>query len=62
MFVTTLLSFYTGYAGDFLSIMSGIYPGFTIDISGSIVGFIYGFLDAGIGCWLFATLYNRLSK
>jgi hypothetical protein len=60
MFISTLLSVYFGYATDFLHAMSGIYPGYTISLWGSVAGLVYGFLDAFIGLSLLAWLYNRL--
>lgn len=62
MFFTTIISIYTGYAGQWLSLMSDIYPGYHITWWGSIVGAIYGFFDAFIGLFLLAWLYNKLSK
>ncbi|MBS0652359.1 MAG: bacteriophage holin [Verrucomicrobia bacterium] len=62
MFVTTILSMYTGYAKEFLNIMGGIYPGYTISGFGSLLGLVYGFFDAGIGFFLLAWLYNKLTK
>ncbi len=61
MFFTTIISSYTGYAKEFLTMMSDIYPGFTISGCGSVLGFIYGFLDSFIGLFLLAWLYNKLT-
>lgn len=62
IFITTILSIYTGFAEQFLLMMKGIYPGFSISWIGSVVGFVYGFIDAGIGCYLLAWIYNRLGS
>jgi len=62
MFLTTIISIYTGYAKQFLATMSGIYPGYSISGWGSLLGLIYGFLDAFIGLFLLAWLYNKLTK
>jgi hypothetical protein len=29
---------------------------------GSLIGAVYGFFDAGIGCAVFAVLYNKFAK
>lgn len=62
MFFTTILSIYTGYAEQFLMLISSIYPGYSISWAGSILGLVYGFFDAGIGLYLLAWLYNRLGR
>lgn len=60
MFITTIISIYSGYAEDFLNMMASIYPGYSISGFGSIVGLIYGFFDAFVGLFLLAWLYNKL--
>jgi hypothetical protein len=59
MFVSTIVSMYTGYAKQWLILMSDIYPGYRISGWGSLLGLIYGFLDAFIGLFLLAWLYNK---
>jgi len=62
IFVTTWVSYYTGYATLFLQTMAGsIYPGYSITPAGSFLGFIYGFLDGFIGGAAIAWLYNRIA-
>lgn len=48
------------YGGDFLRIMSSVYPGFhdTRTVTEVIVGTVYGLIDGGIAGCLFALLYN----
>lgn len=62
MFVCTILAIYTGYAVQFLDLMSSIYPGYTISWWGSLAGLIYGFLDVFIGLFLLGWLYNLLNR
>lgn len=62
MFVCTLLAVYFGYSKQFLMLMADIYPGYTISLWGSIVGLIYGFLDAFVGLFLLGWIYNRLTR
>ena len=61
MFICTVVSIYTGYAGLFLDAMAGIYPGYDVSWGGSIIGLIYGFFDAFIGLYILAWLYNRFN-
>ena len=62
LFVFTLISYSTGYAEGFLQLFTFLYPGFSITVGGSFVGLIYGFVDAFIGLYLLALLYNWLEK
>ncbi|MCR4260832.1 MAG: bacteriophage holin [Candidatus Colwellbacteria bacterium] len=62
MFVMTILAAMNGYASDFLIVMSGIYPGFSLTYFGAFLGAIYGFVDGFVGGWIFAWLYNRFLK
>ena len=63
LFVTTLLSYFTGYARMFLEVLPGsIYPGYSISPIGSVLGFFYGFVDLGVGGLLFGWIYNRLPR
>ncbi len=61
LFITTLLSFYTGYARLFLEVLAqSIYPGYSISPVGSLLGLFYGFLD-GFACGaIIAVIYNRI--
>ncbi|MCL5003949.1 MAG: bacteriophage holin [Patescibacteria group bacterium] len=62
LFVTTLASVYFGYATAFLQAFGSIYPGYSITLTGSVVGLIYGFLDAFVGVYIIAWVYKMLSK
>ena len=44
------------------TIAKAYYVGYSVTPIGSIIGAIYGFFDAGIGCALFALLYNKLTE
>jgi len=61
MFITTLISVGTGYAGAFLAVMASIYPGFAITVPGAFVGLAYGFVDGFIGLLVLGWLYNLFS-
>lgn len=60
MFIFTLIAMSTGYAAEMMEAISKIYPGYTVTGAGAIVGLIWGFLDAFIGLYIFAWLYNML--
>ena len=38
------------------------YIGYTTTPIGSVIGAVYGFFDMGVGCAIFALLYNKLAK
>lgn len=50
------------YGGDFLRMMSSVYPGFhdTRTVGEVILGTIYGLVDGGLAGCLFAWLYNGI--
>ncbi len=62
MFLTTWLSYFTGYAKLFLEMFMGIYPGYTITPLGSLLALIYGFIDGFVFGAVTGWLYNRFSK
>ncbi len=62
LFITTLLSYYTGYGRLFLEALAeSIYPGYRITPQGSLLGLFYGFLDGLISGSLIALIYNKLA-
>ena len=62
IFLTTLVSIYTGYATMFLNGIASIYPGYSISLSGSVIGLVYGFLDVSVGVYIFTWIYKKLGK
>lgn len=52
-----------GYGGEFLRMMSSIYPGFHASHTwlSVMVGTLYGFADGAVGGLVFAWLYDRLA-
>jgi hypothetical protein len=62
LFVTTWLSYYTGYGKLFLEVLArSIYPGYAISPLGSFLGLFYGFLDGFVSARLIAVIYNKIS-
>ena len=63
LFITTWLSFFTGYGKLFLDVAAGsIYPRYTISPLGSFLGFCYGFIDLFIGGTLLGWIYNGIVR
>jgi hypothetical protein len=54
LFFATLLAATTGYGSAFLTMVGGIYPGYAISFSGSLVALFFGFMDGFIICYLIA--------
>ena len=48
--------------GPHLQLLSQYFPGYSVTISGSVLGFAYGFIIGAIGGWGFAFLRNALYK
>lgn len=63
LFITTWLSFFTGYGRLFLDALAGsIYPGYAISPIGSVLGLLYGFLDGLVSGALIGWIYNRIAR
>lgn len=61
LFVWTLVSFWTGYGGDVLKLLTSIYPGYSVGYLGSLVGLVYGFVEGFVVAFVLAWLYERLA-
>ena len=61
MFIFTLANLFTGYGSMWGALMIDVYPGYEVTLPGSIVGFIWGFLDAFVGFYILGWLYNKFS-
>jgi hypothetical protein len=60
LFLTTWLSYFTGYGRLFLEALPGsLYPGYTISPQGSLIGLLYGFVDLLVMGLISGWLYNR---
>ena len=60
LFVLTLFSLSTGYAANFLTLVASLFPGFEVSVSGSLLGLLYGFLNAFVCFFVVAWTYNLL--
>ncbi len=63
MFILTWwVMMFMGNTGDPTIVGKMYYLGYSVSPVGSVIGAIYGFFDAGIGCAVFALIYNKLAK
>jgi hypothetical protein len=62
MFLLGLINMGRILGSGIIQAMSTLYVGYSPTIPGSIIGGIWGFLDAGIGGVVIAWLYNKLAK
>ena len=62
LLVITIISLYSGYAAEFLSLVASFYPGYEVSIPGAVIGLIYAFIDGFIGGYLMAIIYNKFAK
>ena len=62
MFVLGIIAMAFGYGDRFVEILSSLYIGYKATFLGSIVGAVWGFIDAGIGGIIVAWLYNKFAK
>jgi len=62
VFVLTLIAHFTGLWLQFMDTISYIYPGYKVSLIGSLVGTAWAFVDAFVGFYIFAWLYNKLGS
>ena len=62
IFALTFLNMYFGYASMWGALLADIYPGYSVTVIGAFIGLAYGFLDAFIGLFVLAWLYNKFSS
>ena len=56
--ISLLVLFTTSYLHNMVDFLSTVYLGYSLSFS----GMVWGFFDAAIGGFVFAWLYNKLSK
>lgn len=61
LWVMTIAYVYFGYGKAFLEMVASIYPGYTLTLGGSVVGLVYGFLDASIGIYIIGWVYRKIA-
>jgi hypothetical protein len=52
----------TGWGGAFVDAMGEFYLGYQPTVIGSVIGFVWGFIDLGIGGAVIALIYNKFAK
>ena len=52
----------TGNSDGPTTLIERVYIGYSFTPLGSLIGALYGFVDWGIACVIFAWLYNRIKK
>lgn len=52
----------SSWAQPFVDVLSVMYVGYSASVIGILLGAVWGFLDAFIGGWVFAWLYNKFLK
>ena len=62
MFVLTWFSILGYGSQDAAAIAKSYYMGYSVSPMGSVIGAVYGLFDAGIGCGIFALLYNKIAE
>ena len=62
LFVLTLVAMSTGYAMEVVDMLSPLYVGYEASTPGLFIGAFWAFLDAFIGLYIFAWLYNVIAK
>jgi hypothetical protein len=56
----TLMNIMTGYGTFFIALVESVYPGYSATVGGVLIALIYGFIDAFVGMYLLAWLYNKM--
>lgn len=62
MFLLGLMVMFFNWGAAWVELMSSLYIGYKATFLGSLIGGIWGFVDAGIAGVVVAWLYNKLTK
>lgn len=57
-----LINLAGGFGGSIIQLLGTVYVGYKPTVAGSIIGGIWGFLDAGVAGIILAWLYNKFAK
>lgn len=60
LMLMTWVAMSSGYAQEFLELIMVAYPGYSLSFTGSLIGLALGFVDAFVGLYIFALIYNWL--
>ena len=56
-----LLAMVCGWAQPMVDVLSVMYLGYSASILGALIGTLWGFVDAFVGGWVLAWLYNKFA-
>ena len=56
-----LMSLFCSWSLAFVEFMAPMYVGYDATILGALIGTLWAFVDAFVGGWLLAWLYNKLA-
>ena len=59
IFLLAIFSIFFSIYSDIIIFLSNYYIGLDVSFVGGLIGFVWGFIDAGVGGALFAWLYNK---
>jgi hypothetical protein len=62
MIILGIVAMFFDYGRGFVQAIGSLYIGYKPTLVGSIIGAVWGFLDAGIFGVILAWLYNKLAK
>ena len=62
LFISLLALVSGGYLHNLAGFLSSLYIGYDLSFAGIIIGMIWAFLDAAIGGFVIAWLYNKFNK
>ncbi len=62
MFFLGIFDIFSTWGCGITQLMSSLYIGYQPTFIGSIIGALWGFVDAGIGGFVLITLYNKFAK
>ena len=57
--IVGLLATFNGYGTELINLLSTVYLGLGLSVTGVVIGAIWAFVDAFIGGYLLAWLYNK---
>lgn len=61
-FILGITAMFFGWGSAWLELIASCYIGYKATLTGSIIGAVWAFFDAGIGALLVAWLYNKFVK
>lgn len=60
--IIALLATYNGYGSEMVASLGTVYLGLEATLTGALIGAVWGFVDAFIGGYVLAWLYNKFAS